>query len=191
SLRSPTYPERSSPTLLRTRGFLDGLDDARVASAAAQVIVHVPYDFRSCWPRRFLEQHIRAQDHARCAVTALKGVMPQKCLLDGVQLSFVFQPLDRQHGFSCHLADRRRAGPDRLVVHHNCAGATKALATAILGSGQAEVVAQNPQQHTFVIDSQASRLAVQSERNRSSHIVANTLMPGICYDMRRTISFTL
>ena len=100
--------------------------------------------------------------------------MLQECLLDRVELSSLLQSLDRQHGLSCYILHRRRAGPDRLVVDYDCASTAETLATAILCSSQTEVITQKPQQHAFIIDRRMSRLAVERERNRSLHTVWNT-----------------
>ena len=68
---------------------------------------------------------------------------------------------------ACHVLDGRRAGAHRLVVDEHGAGAAQRLAAPELRAGQAEVVAQHPQQHALVVDRQPRGLAVEREGHRS------------------------
>jgi len=57
------------------RGFLDGIHNAVVRAAAAEVVVHALENLGARGPRCTQQQCIGVQDHSRRTVTALKGVM--------------------------------------------------------------------------------------------------------------------
>ena len=56
------------------------------------------------------------------------------------------QPLDRGHAAGIALADRDQARVDGLAVEHDGARAALALAAALLGAGQPQVLAQHVEQ---------------------------------------------
>jgi hypothetical protein len=74
-----------SASFHRGRGLFNGIEDAGVRAAAAEVVVHLADDLFASRPRGLQQQSVRVKDHPGRAETALKGVMLQKRFLDRMQ----------------------------------------------------------------------------------------------------------
>ena len=79
-------------------------------------------------------------------------------LLERVQPVAAGQALDGDDLLAVDVPHGRRAGAHGLVVDEHRAGAAQGLAAAELGAGEAEVVAQHPQQHPVFVDRHARGL---------------------------------
>src|SRR5690242_8586636 len=77
------------------------------------------------------------------------------------------KPFDRGDVLSSYGRDLRDAGPGRLAVDMDGAGATQRHAAAELGAGHPQVIAQNPQQGHLRNDVDGLRFSVQSKFNGS------------------------
>ena len=113
--------------------------------------VHAADDFRFGGMRRAPQQADRAQNHARRAPAALHGVGLQERFLHGVQLAGRRQPFDGDDALAGHRAHLGDARFGRLPLHQHRAGGALALAAAVLGAGQVEIVAQDAEQRTVRI----------------------------------------
>ena len=111
----------------------------------------------------FWRKRVGAEDHARRAEAALEPEVFHEGLLERVQPLAVRQAFDGDDPLAFDRADRRRAGPHRLVVDQHRAGAAEGLAAPELGAGQPEIVAQDPEQHPILVDRQPRGLAVERE----------------------------
>ena len=89
--------------------------------------------------------------------------MLEERLLERVKAGVLAQALDGEHPLAGDLGDGNRARSDGIFIHNYGAGAAQGGAAAELGAGEAEVVAQHPQQHALVVDRHAHRLAVERE----------------------------
>src|SRR5258706_3183148 len=111
-------------------GLLNGGDDSRVSTAAADISLQGLHDFRFTGIRIFLEQRDAADDHTGSTIAALERALIEKSLLHGMKLAILFEAFDGENGFSVCIADGKLAGAAWRAVEQNCAGAALALAAA-------------------------------------------------------------
>src|SRR5262249_47821188 len=123
-----------------SRRALDRAPDPLVGTAAADVAVHGGIDLGVGGVRRFCQQRRRRHDLSRLTVTALRNLLGGPSLLYGTVQSFYGGDLARSYG-----GDRSNTGADGLAVQVHGAGA-KPGAAAKFGDGQAERVAEDPQE---------------------------------------------
>ena len=67
------------------RGLLDGLEDAHVAGATAEIACEAFLDLFHGWVRIFVEKMMRGEDHAGRTYAALGSATFEEALLDGVE----------------------------------------------------------------------------------------------------------
>jgi len=115
-------------------------------AAAAQVTVHVLNDFFPRGMPIFQQKSIGGDNHSRRAVATLESVMIEESFLDRVQASLCTQAFDRQHMLPGDVFDRSDTRPHGVFVHDDCAVSTECFAATELHTGEAEVVAQDPEQ---------------------------------------------
>ena len=146
----------------RRRGG-DGVDDLGVAGAAAEVagdrLADVLVDRRAA----LVEIGAGRHEHARRADAALGAAVLQECLLERVQATGRREALDRQDRLALDLRQRHQAAVDDLTVDQHRAGAALALAAALLGAGQTEVLAQRVEQAAHARGVERDVLAVDRE----------------------------
>ena len=87
-----------------------------------------------------------AHDHAAGAVAALHGPGLEERLLERVELAVFLEALDGRDLASADPAEPGDARADRLAIDQNGTGAASAFAAAVLGTRQAEFVAQHAEQ---------------------------------------------
>src|SRR5579863_900492 len=86
----------------RGGGVLHRLDDVHVTGAAAEVAGDRLADLQLAGIGVALQQRVARDHHARRAETALQTVLLPEAVLDGMELAFLLEALDRHH-----LADRK------------------------------------------------------------------------------------
>ena len=131
--------------------MLDPGADARVAAATTDIAVHRRVDVLIGGMGRLDQQRGRRHDLARLTVAALGNVE-----LHPGGLQFL---ADRMGGHALDGGDPRRAdrrnrdlaGPRRLAVDMDGAGAAKPCAAAELAALQVELVAQRPQERHVAV----------------------------------------
>src|SRR5580704_15956149 len=96
--------------------------------------------------RRLAEQRNSAEDHAGGAVAALEGALVKEGLLNRSKTPVLFEAFDCDNLGAADAADRQEAGARRYAVEQDGAGAALALAAAVVGSGEFEMVAKNREQ---------------------------------------------
>src|SRR5712692_9196196 len=132
-------------SLCFSRRALDRGDDLVVGAAAAEVARHVLHDLLSRRAFRPGKQRRRGHDLARLAVAALRHLLGDPRLLQRM-IAVGRQPFDG--GDSLSLARRYRSDArscrHAVDVHRACAALRHAAAE--LGSGETELVADDPQQ---------------------------------------------
>jgi hypothetical protein len=141
-----------------------------VDGATAQVIVHTLDNLGFRCPRFLEEQAVGIQDHAGGAEAALEGVVFDESFLDGMKSSIDGEPFDGQYVLPPDLPDRNLARTDRFLTDDNSAGPAEAFAAAVLGSGETQIGAKDPEKLPFSIDLQARLLLVELELDRLDHI---------------------
>ena len=101
---------------------------------------------------------------ARRAVAALRGAEIGEGLLERVQLGSRRQPLDGVDARGpSHSSAEHEAGEHRLAVDQHGAGAALAELAAVLGAGQAEVLAQHLEQGLVGREEDVLLLAVDAQ----------------------------
>src|SRR6185437_5754185 len=155
---------RSSRTSrsLEFGGAMDGGADILISSAATDVEAHDFIDIGVGWLRRFGEEGGDGHDLARLAVAALRDVSLNPGLLDGVE-AVGGEAFNGGDVFALKAGDLYGAGAHRGSVDVDGAGAADGHAAAELGAGEAEGVAQNPEERCFGIDVNGLRFAVEVE----------------------------
>src|SRR5713101_5347035 len=123
------------------RGAADGIQDARVRAATADVALKGLRYFRKGWIWVLLEQGDAAHDHAGSAVGALEGAGINKCLLHGMQPAVTLQTFDGSDGFFGRSAERHLARPPGRAVDQDGASAALALSAAVFATSESEFVA--------------------------------------------------
>ena len=132
---------------------LHRLDDLLVAGAAAQVPPQGVFDLLDRWLRVLVQQRLGRHDHPGRAKPALDGPGQDKRLLDEVRVVGGPESFDRDDVRAFQVAHLGQTRSHGLAVDHHHAGAALALAVAgLLGTGQAQILAQQLQQRRFRID---------------------------------------
>src|SRR4051812_33423513 len=119
--------------------------NARVGSAATDIAPHADIDFFISGIRPFPEQHRRSHDLSRLAIAALRHILADPGLLQGMR-KLRREPFDGDDLLAFGARDRRNARSHRFAVQMNRAGAALCHSTAKLRSRQADGLAQHPQQ---------------------------------------------
>src|SRR5665213_147278 len=148
---------------------LDGPDDARVSSAAAEVRVERLADLRLAGRALVLQQRDGAYDHAGNAVAALRCLLLEEGLLHGMQLIAGSEPLERHDAPPGEGLHGRRATRGGLAVDENRTRIALLEAASELGRGQAEIVAQHRQQRRPGIGADDHTPAVDVELDLLRH----------------------
>ena len=68
-----------------------------VAAAAAKIAGEISSYLLRCRSRILCQKALRAQDEARCAIGALKSIVVNKCLLDGMEFAVLGQALNGEN----------------------------------------------------------------------------------------------
>ena len=123
--------------------MLDGVEDAHVASAAAEVSVEPFVNLRQCRLRMFLKEVVSGEDHAGSADAALRSTFLEEAPLNGVKLFVDDEAFDGCDPGAIGLQDGDEAGVDQISVDQDGAGSALAFSTTFLGSGEVQVLAEN------------------------------------------------
>src|SRR5258706_2569180 len=145
------------------RRLLDGLEDLLVAGAAAQVAGHCFLDSLAGGIRLFRGQRLGGEQDAGGAVAALGGAEVGESGLQRMELCAAGHPLHSLHRAPLALDRQHQAGELRLAVDEDCAGTALAELAAVLGAGEAEVLAQQLEQRLVRREGNLLRLAVERE----------------------------
>jgi hypothetical protein len=152
----------ASPPHLLGRS-LNGLDDAWMSSASAQIVFHALDDV--CLGRGwfFQQQTVSGKNHSGGAKAALKRIVLDKRFLQGVQVSVLGQTFDGQDFFSLRVSHRDLTRSDSFPVQDNGARSTRAYATAEFRPREAKVCPQHPQERAVLLYFQSNRFMIESK----------------------------
>lgn len=139
---------------------MNGFENCRVSAAAADVALHAGGHISLGQFGILGEQLDSLHDHSGRAVAALERALSQEGFLDWVQLVALGQPFDGQNRLFLDVGHRRDAGSDALAVGEDSASATLALAAAVFGAGEVEVLAQDLQQRALRIGGDSAGLPI-------------------------------
>src|SRR5688572_3113431 len=141
------------------RRAVNGLADAHVGAAPAEIAVHRRVDVVVRGLRRFRQQRCGRHDLTRLAVAALWDVELRPRALQGMR-SVRREPFDRDDRGVADGRHRRRARPHGVAAQVHGARAALADAAAELGPLQVEDVSEHPQQGHVAGDIDGRRLPV-------------------------------
>ena len=117
--------------------------------------------------RILVEKRFGGQNHAAQAKSALRGILVDKGLLNGVRFFDRAQAFESRNFHALHGLDRSDAGADRLALYNHGAGSALAEAAAEFRAAQLQIVAQGVQKRRCGIKIQGVSLAVDLQRNRA------------------------
>src|SRR5438552_2591082 len=127
-----------------------------------------------------LEERRHRHDHSGLAIAALRHVVIDPRLLHLVQDFARGQAFDRGDLAVAHCADRYGARAHRDAVDVHGAGAALRDAAAVLGAGEADLLADHPQQGRGRIDVDLVGLAVDCQ----AHCYSSNVVRGCGREMR-------
>src|SRR5262249_26009736 len=107
-------------------------------------------------------------DHAGLAVSALRNVVVDPGLLHLVQNPSLGEPLDGRDLLALGGAHRQRARAHGLTVDMHRASTALGYSAPVLGAGQADVLANHPEQRCVRVDIDVVRLSIDGQ---TSHVV--------------------
>ncbi len=120
-----------------------------------------------------LEQRHRRQDLSGLAIAALRHIFRRPGRLHRMRLAVDGQALDSGDGFALRRGNRGDAGTHRLVVDHHRTGAALGDAAAIFGAGEADFIAQRPEQRHFRLGIQFVRLAINVQCDHGFYVTSS------------------
>jgi len=138
---------------------LDGGGDPLIATAAANVAAHRVVDLGLGRVLRRRQERCGLHDLAGLAVAALRDIQGAPRLLHRV-IAVAVEPFDRRYRTTADIADGRGAGSGGFAVDMNGAGAAERYATAVLRSGEPQLVPQILEERHRWIAIEGLRLAV-------------------------------
>src|SRR5271169_1503020 len=150
---------------------MDGPAHALIGAAAADVS-DVGVDVGIGRRRMVLEECRHRHDLPGLAIAALRHVLGDPCLLHRM-LAIGRQPLDASDASAVDARDRHRAGPHRLPVDVNRAGAALRDAAAVLRSGEAHDIAQGPKERWIGFDIELVLRAVDCDRDHRQALLTS------------------
>jgi hypothetical protein len=124
--------------------LFDGVADAHVSHAAAQVAGHDRIDVLIAWRGKVVDERHRLHDLARLAVAALGDLKVGPGLLHRM-FTLGIEPFDGRHLGAGDTRERRDARPRRSAADVDRAGAAHPDAAAEFRAGKADDVADHPQ----------------------------------------------
>src|SRR5438552_7526988 len=150
-------------------GLLDGIDDVRVAGAAAQVPAQSFGNLLAARDGARRQQVNARHDHARRAVAALQAMTIPESLLQRMQMTVARQAFDGGDVGAVRLHGEHRARLHRLAVDEDGTGAANARLAANVRPGQTARIAQIVHEQDTRLDGVIAWGVVDAEPNRNGH----------------------
>src|ERR1043166_8524578 len=141
--------------------LFDGVANAHVSHAAAQVAGHDGIDVLIGGREKVVDERHRLHDLTRLAVAALRNLKVGPCFLHRM---LVLEPLDGRHLRTGDAGERRYAGARRPAADMDSAGAAHPDAAAELRAGEADDVADHPQEGGVILLVDRHRATIDMER---------------------------
>src|SRR5262245_10728348 len=104
-----------------------------------------------------------SHDHTALAVTALRDVEVEPCLLHGMQFAILRQAFDGGDLLAGRFAGRKRARPHRCAIEVDGAGAALCDAATVFGAGQPDVFADGPEERGVRFDVNVIGLSIDQK----------------------------
>jgi len=93
-----------------------------------------------------VQEGLRRHDDSVGAIAALRRLLGDECLLQGVRIFHRTQSLQRGHIIGSNVPKRYRTGPDQSATDDRSAGPTLPKPATEFGPVQSEIVTQNVEQ---------------------------------------------
>src|SRR5882724_3185829 len=178
-------PAHSSRPSLLDRRLLDGGADTRVGSTAADVAAHRLVDLGVARLRLAPQERGRGHDLAGLTIAALGHARVDPRRLQRLAGRVRADRLDGDDLLVRHRRDRCDAGAHGLPVDVHGAGTTQRHPAAELGPGEAQLVAERPQQRGLTRQVDVLTLAVDVEwDHRDSPLFSETSGPSSVFGRR-------
>src|SRR6267378_3995055 len=114
-----------------------------------------------------LQERCYGHDHSRLAVAALRHVVLEPGLLYLVQRLGLREAFDRRDALARRSAHRVGARTNRGAINVDRAGAALRDAAAVFGAGQADLLADHPEQRRVGVDVEVMRLPVNGQTDHA------------------------
>src|SRR5690349_2662836 len=150
-------------TVVPARVRLDGVDDLRVAGAAAEIALERRANRVAIGARLTLEERERREQHARRTEAALHRAVLDEGFLEWMEPAVALEAAQRRDGATPEARGEHEAGGHRPSVEQDRAHATHALVAAFLDVEHAERVAQQLEQRLLGAHVDLARATVQHE----------------------------
>src|SRR5262245_15839201 len=124
----------------------DRRDDAGIDAAAADIAIHEADDLLWRGMCVFIQQTHSRYDHPAGAVPALHSTSIQEGLLQRMQVTVYCKAFNGCNRLRTNVTHRGNARPRRFAVEQHGTSTALSFATAVLCSGQFQLVAQYAQQ---------------------------------------------
>jgi len=141
---------------------LDGAANSGVCPAAAKVAVHCVVDLCVGWIRMGRKQRGSRHDLTRLAVSTLRHVFGDPCLLYRMR-TILRKALDSSDLLARYRFERCLARPDSLSVNVHRAGTAQAHPAAVFGTCQCQNIPQNPEKRRIWIAFEDEMYTVNSQ----------------------------
>jgi hypothetical protein len=133
-------------------------------AASAKIAGECLSDLFVAWISRLEEERSGLHDHAVDAITTLHRLFVDERLLHGMRLLGGAEPFQRDHIAAANRRQRSNAGPHRVTVDVDRAGAALAETTSKSRTMQAKVVTQCiEERHIRIVDRDFGGLSVDVE----------------------------
>jgi hypothetical protein len=127
-------------------------DDPWIRTAPADVSAHALAHVVVFRTARLTEECDGRHDLTRCAIAALKAVVVDEGLLDGVQFVAAREPFDGGDGFPLSRGRQRQARQHATVLDVDRARAALAVVASLLGPCQMKVLANGIEERNSRIE---------------------------------------
>ena len=145
-------------------GLMNRLGDVDVTGASAQVAFEAMRDVGIGGLGAGAQQAHRGHDHARRAVAALQGVALGKGFLNRMGWpAWLRQAFDAGDVRTVCLQGQHGAGLDRIAVKQDRAAAALAGVATHMGASEAELLSQDVDQQSPLVDLQAMGLTIDRD----------------------------
>ena len=146
-----------------------GVDDLHVTRAHAKIARQRFANLSVARIGICLEERVTRHDHARRAVTALKGVIFHECFLHRIELAVFGQAFDRRHFASVRLHGKMETGFHHFAVEQHRARAALADHAADVRAGKTDILAQKMREQNTRLDVFFIKPAVNSDSDSLFH----------------------
>src|SRR5579863_9040707 len=110
-----------------------------------------------------IKQRLEGHDKPRCTETALRSIVIDECLLDGMQTLALHQRFDGGDRIALRLNGQNRARVDGPVVHEHSAGTAFSAIAHTLGAGDLKLITERIEQSDAGLKLQGMFLSVDSK----------------------------